>query len=100
MKYPTAHSSPLDAVIGSHRLFGRTPLDALCAFCDTHHWRSQTVLTPDGETLSWTVRPIPARAWERYPVRVSPLVVEEVWVDSAHTIAAHPGEYRITVGPL
>jgi hypothetical protein len=100
MKYPTAHSSPLDTVIGSHRLFGRTPLDALCAFCDTHHWRSETVSAPNGETLSCTVRPISARSWERYPVHVTPLVVTEVWVDGAHRIVAHPGEYQITVESL
>jgi hypothetical protein len=99
MKYPDTHSSPLGTMIGIHRVFGRTPLDALCTFCDDHHWHAKSVPSPDLDALTTIIYPLPARRGEWYPVCVTPLAVTEAWVDRAQSIIARPGDYQVTVRP-
>jgi hypothetical protein len=95
------HPSPPTAVIGVHRVFGRTPLDALSTFCDRHRWHSAFVPPPNVDALTGTIYPID-HPEERYPVRVTRLAVGErevVDAQSGRRFVAYPGDYRVTVLP-
>jgi hypothetical protein len=96
-----AATSPPGAVLGVHRVFGRTPLDALSTFCDRHRWHARFAPPPNAETLATMICPI-EHPGEWYPVRVTPLAVAAVAVGGAqdrYRYLSHPGDYRIVVLP-
>jgi hypothetical protein len=95
------HTSPPIVVIGSHRVFGRTPLDALSTFCDGHRWHAQFAPPPNVDALTSAIYPID-HPDERYRVRVTRLEVGEeggVNAQGGGRFVAYPGDYRVTVLP-